>query len=295
MKNSESNTQGGFSIIELLIVLVVIGIIVTFAVAQFGASSASLERQNIAREFKVNLERARFDSVRRRATNCADMSRVEVTSPTSFRLISDQSQNGTVLKSDGTVDPADIRDVNFTNRSQVSIVGNALVFPIVYRFDQRGDVSTGPCPIDATVAVPTTTFCNSPCTFATATATNSNVVFVSDSGTATIMRGGTAVPTFDPPGVTNANVSEGIDNRLTVWTGTPPTPSPLPSVTVATPTPLPAVTPNPDPSATPTPTPSPTPVACSYGQKPNQDNCTCINPMKLQGSKCVGATPTPTP
>jgi len=302
MRNRGTKSQSGYSILEVLIVLVILIILVTFAVAQFGRSSENLERQNIAREFKVFLERARFDSVKRRASSCADMSRVEVTGPTAFRLISDQTNDGTVLKVDGTVDPSDVRPVDFANRSQISIVGDALVYPIIFRFDQRGNVSTGPCPI-AAAAVPTVTFCNLPCTTTTADSSNSNIVFVSATGTAALMKGGETVPTFDDPDVTDVNVNANIDRRLTVWNGTPPTPTPFPTPTPSpTPSPLPPATPTPTPNPsvtpTPTPTPSPTPTACTYGQFPNHNPpCTCISPMKVlkKNGPCVGITATPTP
>src|SRR5215204_4466830 len=95
-RSSVFQTQAGFSVVEMLIAVVIIMILVTFAVLQFGASAASLERQNVARAFKVSLERARFDSVKRRAAVCSEMSRVEIWSPTSFSLVTDRNQNGTI-------------------------------------------------------------------------------------------------------------------------------------------------------------------------------------------------------
>ena len=112
-RSSVFQTQAGFSVVEMLIAVVIIMVLVTFAVMQFGASAASLERQNIARQFKVNLERARFDSVKRRAANCADMARVEIWSPTSFDLLIDRNQNGTLETGSetSTVDFADSAQV----------------------------------------------------------------------------------------------------------------------------------------------------------------------------------------
>ena len=90
----QTDNQRGVSLIETLIVLVVIGILVALAVVTLGKSPNNLRRQAVAREFKVSLERARFNSIRRRASTCSDMSRVEITSPTSFTLITDQDQDG---------------------------------------------------------------------------------------------------------------------------------------------------------------------------------------------------------
>jgi len=188
MKKAEIKSQGGYSLIEILIVLAVVAIVVTFAVALFGASAKNLERQNIARQFKVSLERARFDSVKRRASNCADRARVEVTSPTSFNLITDSDQNGTIDVATET------RTIEYGSRSNVAIVDNAFqAFTI--RFDERGRATSGPCTAETAVNTPTI-FCNLPCTVATANAENSNVIFVSPTGTAAFLPGGSTIPTF---------------------------------------------------------------------------------------------------
>src|SRR5215203_5571273 len=78
MKSTEFNAQSGKSIMELMIVMTVIAILVTFAVGQLGSSKTNLHRQNLAREFKINLERARFDSVKRRATDPSTMANVKI-------------------------------------------------------------------------------------------------------------------------------------------------------------------------------------------------------------------------
>src|SRR5580765_5568202 len=124
MKGSRSNSQSGASIIELLIVLAIIAILFTLAAAQFGRSGENFERQNITREFKISLERARFDSVKRHANVVAQESRVTITSATDFNYATDLNQNGDLN------DPGEIRDVDFHNRGNVSIVGDSLVFPI---------------------------------------------------------------------------------------------------------------------------------------------------------------------
>ena len=135
MKGIETHSQKGASVIELLIVFVVIAVLFTMAAAQFGRTGENFERQNIAREFKISLERARFDSVKRRAATWATESRVDITSPTAFSYATDLNQNG-ILD-----DPGEVRVVDFQNRSNVTIQGNGLVFPITVRFDQRGQIT----------------------------------------------------------------------------------------------------------------------------------------------------------
>lgn len=296
MKNPRYTTQKGASVVEMLIVLAVLGIIVTFAVMQYGRSRENFTRQNIAREFKVYLERARFDSVKRHASTCSDMSSVTINSSTAFSYTIDRNQNGQLDL------PAETSTVDFSGQSGVTVVGNGLTLPVTIRFDERGraflrsDCDPSSIP---TATVPLFYFCNGACTSATVTDSNANAIFVSPAGTVAMMSGSSTLPTFDDPTVTNIPVGNSVDNRLTVWTGTQPTPTPLPSMTPATPTPLPSVSPNPSPSGSTSPSPTPTPIrACTYGEKPhgNPPSCQCYAPMYYDRSgKCIGITPTPTP
>lgn len=292
----------GFSLIELLIVVVVVGIIVTFSFLSFGSSAANLGRQNIAREFKVSLERARFDSVKRRATACSNMSSVTINNSTSFSTSIDRDQNGRLEL------PIETRVVNFANSSNVTIIGNGVTLPVTIRFDERGraflrsDCDPSSIP---TSSVPLLYFCNSTCTAATVNSQNANAIFISATGTVAMMTGDATLPTFDPPTVAAYPPTSGVDDDLTIWSGTPPTPTPFPPFTSPTPTPLPSATPTPvgtpPVGPTPLPTPTPTPIrACVYNERPrgNPPTCVCYSPMYLgNGSKCVGsaATPTPTP
>ena len=52
--------EAGFSLVEMIVVLVIIGIISTFAFMQRGSANEQFKRQNVARELKVAFERARF-------------------------------------------------------------------------------------------------------------------------------------------------------------------------------------------------------------------------------------------
>ncbi len=273
--------DAGFSIVELLIVLVILGIVASLAILALGRSSKIIDRENIAKELKVALERSRFDSVKRRPQTCADMSRVEIVSPTSFRYITDMNQNG-------QLEPAsESRVVEFAGRSEVRIVGTPPpTFPVVIRFDQRGNTSSGSCGSETDTETPTH-FCERNC--GTLTAANTTSVYVSPTGTVALLQGGEAVPTFANPAVSNVASDNGINPYLAVWTGTPPTPTPVgtPSgspVPTATPTP----TPTPTGSVTPTPTPvgSPTPLpSCSTNQRPgNPPVCLCDRGRFVQGN-----------
>lgn len=291
-----------------MVVLAIAAILVTLAVAQLGNSTNSLERQNIAREFKISLERARFDSVKRRPFNCTDMARVELTGPNSFKYVTDKDMNG-------ILDPlSETTVVDFSTSSSVEIVSDPpATYPIIIRFDQRGNVSSGPCGAEVPFTTPTV-FCQSPCTAATAGPSNSSIVYVSPTGTVAVLRGGESVPAFSAPDVTNVAVNTQINRDLAVWTGSPllpdanaspggETPSPSPSASpTSTPTPGPSPTispsPSPSPTATPTATPAPTatpqPTAtpglpsCSLNQRPgNPATCDCQPPWFVgKNGKC---------
>jgi type II secretory pathway pseudopilin PulG len=152
MRKMKLNLQSGISIIEVLVVLTVIVILTTIAITQLGRSKTDLQRQRIAREFKIYLERARFDSVKRRADTreinnikYSDMSRIILNSATSFTSVTDLNQNGTVLNADGTIEDGDKRVVDFTQRSEAQIVvsDETLLnkYPITLLFNQRGHIT----------------------------------------------------------------------------------------------------------------------------------------------------------
>jgi prepilin-type N-terminal cleavage/methylation domain-containing protein len=291
MKIVGKSSQSGKSIIELLIVLVVAGIITTFAVMQIGNAQNNLQRQNLAREFKVNLERARFDAVKRRAETVAEMATITITSATSYMVKLDLNQ-------DGILSTLEEKTVSFGNRSSVKIVGTNLVFPVTIRFNYLGQVTATNG--DNTVFTPTFTFCEGDCTILTANATNANVIAVSPTGTVAMLSGGETIPTYDNPTVTNVGTGSDINPWVlevtdrSVITNTTPTPTPTPP-TGSNPTPSPTPTgtdSTPTPTATPIPTATPTPtpnvVYCTSGQRPSQTGCTCKLPMTVRSNgKCM--------
>ena len=279
MKIVGTNSQTGASIMELLIVLAVAAILATVAISRFDRSGSNLERQNVAREFKADLERARFDSVKRRASTCSDMSRVTINDATSFSVTTDRNQNGTLET------PAETQNMSFAGRSDVTIVGNGVTLPVTIRFDERGHALLSDCVTSPPPNVPLVYFCNGTCTPATADSQNSNVVFISAAGTVALLTGGSTMPTFANPSVSSIDANLQVNPLLAVWDPSAPssTPTPTPAST-ATPTPTP--TPSPTPSGTPTPTPTPAPI-CFTGEKPSLTGCTCQSPMWLRtNGKC---------
>jgi prepilin-type N-terminal cleavage/methylation domain-containing protein len=302
MINKKFGSQSGKSLIEVIVVLVVAAILVTFAVAQFGKTDKYMTRGNFAREFKVNLERARFDSIKRRAEGAAAaLSRVIITSATSFTVITDYNQ-------DGKLDPAtESRVVNFTGG--IKFVGS-LVYPITLTFDRHGHVyATNGVMIDGNPQAisPVFTICDKGCTLETANASNSSVISISPSGTVALLKGGETPPNFNKPNVSNVSSSQDVNPWVSTadedaTTVDHPTSTPVPTpVSSATPTPTATATPTstatPTATATPVPTtspsptatatPTPTPNACATGARPAQTGCTCYLPKTVRASgKC---------
>jgi prepilin-type N-terminal cleavage/methylation domain-containing protein len=52
---NRGHASHGFSLIEVVIVLVIVAILATFAIMALGGSAENLDRKNIAKEFKVSL------------------------------------------------------------------------------------------------------------------------------------------------------------------------------------------------------------------------------------------------
>ena len=60
-------TEGGASVLELIVVLVIVGIVSAFTVSSIRKSRDSLALQNSVRKLAAYIEKARLDAVRRLA------------------------------------------------------------------------------------------------------------------------------------------------------------------------------------------------------------------------------------
>jgi len=194
MKPNEPDLQGGFSLIEVFIVLVIIAVITTFALLTFGRSKVDLHRQAVAREFKIYLERARFDSVKRRAED-PNRANLVLNSATSFTAQLDFNEDG-VLQANET------RTVDFTQRSSTQIlVTDTLNYPVTISFDRRGHVTS----VDnlGDDVTPVFTIC-SDCADASP---DRSVISVSTTGTVSVTTDEVDPSALPTPTVTNANVA----------------------------------------------------------------------------------------
>jgi prepilin-type N-terminal cleavage/methylation domain-containing protein len=194
MKPNEPSPQGGFSLIELFIVLVLLSIITTFALLAFGSAKVDLNRQAVVREFKIYLERARFDSVKRRAED-PNRAAVTLNSATSFTVRLDYND-------DGTLQAGETRTVDFSQRSNTQIlVTDTLNYPVTISFDRRGHVTT----IDGSDNEINPIF--TICTNCEEASPDNSVISLSTTGTVSISSDQPDPSALPTPVVTNVNVT----------------------------------------------------------------------------------------
>lgn len=196
--------QRGFSLTELLMVTIVIAVVSAIAIYQFNAPRIQFSRQNVSRELKVALERARFDSVKRRADTAASYARVVITS-TSYTL-------GTDRDNDGDVDSNDSIVKSF-NGSGITIQSSGASLPLTVLFNQRGEVSfvdSGGSPVSPV----TFRICNGDCS--TPSNANSDLLVLTPTGTVNLLGGASTVPVFTAPPITTVSGSTDIEPLATV-------------------------------------------------------------------------------
>ena len=180
--------QNGLSLVELLVVMVVIAIVAALALMSRPAVNEQLRRQQAARELKVAFERARFDSVKRRADSSTTRAYVEIF-PNSFTLRTDLNQ-------DGTLDASDDKNYPFPSGIVADGYGFSLGSSKLVEFDRRGKASV------ADGSDPEFMICSgASCPTAPGNASTSHTVLVTLTGTVNLLDGGIAVPTFNNPTV----------------------------------------------------------------------------------------------
>lgn len=190
--------QRGVSLIEILVVIVIISIVSAIALMQQGSANTQFQRQNIARELKVAFERARFDSVKRRAqppVNVGDpdpRARVVVNS-NSFVLWTDVNANGIPEAGEAvtTALPTGVVNAKYGSGS----------LPLTVTFTMRGETTSS--------SAPQFYVCNGSCS--SPTNDNSNIVLVTPTGTVNLLAGGAGLPAFGVPSVNAIPTSSGIN------------------------------------------------------------------------------------
>lgn len=199
---SLSGRQHGFSIIEIMIVVLIMTVIVTFAIISFGTSKPKFNRQNLARQLKIALEHARFNSVKRRASDPAKQASVVINS-NSFSLTADDDGNNTFSAGETTT-------TSLTNQD-LSILADNMTFPVTIKFNYRGEITATWA--GGTSSNPQFLVCNGVCdtgVFSTANTSKANRVLVSPAGTVDLLAGTDPVPGFQGPGVSNISTNTNI-------------------------------------------------------------------------------------
>jgi prepilin-type N-terminal cleavage/methylation domain-containing protein len=190
----QSNShQSGITLMELLVVIVVISVLAGFALMQRGAANQQLTRQNVAQQLKSAFERARFDSVKRRAVGSSEEAKVTIT-PTSYTLrIYNDDVNGLPVGVDSvTTLPAGI---------VIGLHDGSALTSQEVTFNMRGETPSSP--------LPEFYVCNVDCT--SPNNSKANLVIVTFTGTVNLLSGDADLPTFGLPTITNVNSSTGIN------------------------------------------------------------------------------------
>ena len=195
--------QRGVTLTELLIVIIIIGIVSTFALMQRGSANEQFQRQNVARELKVAFERARFDSVKRRA-ECSGVQAKVVVNATNFTLWTDKD-------ADGTPESSETESTDFSGQNIV-VSGPGFSLPVTVSFNQRGEVTA----TDGTVSSTNPGFfvCNGVSCPGTPTNGDTNKVYVTQTGTVDLIGGGESLPSFGAAGGTVVGTSDEININL---------------------------------------------------------------------------------
>ena len=222
MKIKNLYSQSGFSLIEVMIVVVLLGILSTIAILNLTSSKTDFQRQRIAREFKVYLERARFDSVKRRAQdtradNTNDMANVTLESASSFTSLID-------INGDGLLNTAtEKRRVNFSNLSdtEISVLDTKLNYPITIRFNQRGQVIAKD-KSDKVVNPVVFTICSKNCSGPKQNNQDLTVISVSTSGTVAVLPNDSNPSPLPTPSITSSPPQFNCSVTLANSNSTPP-------------------------------------------------------------------------
>ena len=121
-------SSAGFYIFELIIVVLMAGVILGYAIMRLRSNQVAIVRVNAAREFVTYLEQARIDSNRRQTTTVDQMACVTVVDNKTYSYMIDAN-------SDGRLDPP--KNITIATANSLRIKGP---FPKIFRFDPLGRI-----------------------------------------------------------------------------------------------------------------------------------------------------------
>ncbi len=123
-------SERGFSVLELILVLTLIGIVSGFAYVRLAAAREVMRVTNSSREFTNFVQKARLDSIRRHAITAANQATVVINNGTTYTVTGDFDGNG-------VADSLKELQQGVTFAATASD-GSAVTLPITISFDWRG-------------------------------------------------------------------------------------------------------------------------------------------------------------
>ena len=162
MKTSQQSrkSEAGFSVIQILIVVVITTLIASFAIIRIGQARRVMNLDESARTLTGYLEKARIDSIRRRAQTTAQMARVAAINSTTYSVTMDFDGRGVITT----------RNISLPTGITLTIPNDpdtGLPSPPSASFDWRGDSPGGE-------------------SFVFSYGTTQSTIFVTDSGDVTL-------------------------------------------------------------------------------------------------------------
>jgi prepilin-type N-terminal cleavage/methylation domain-containing protein len=204
--DAKFRSEAGVSLVELLVVCVIIGIVASLAILRPGSANEKLRRQTVSGQLKSAFERARFDSVKRRAVNEDQKAKV-VVAGNRFTLFTDVNMNGVITD---TVD-----SVLTTLPAGITIqrYDGAAFGPSneTVAFNMRGEVPLSPAPQFIV--------CNGTCpAIEFLTPAVADILLVTPTGTVSLLPGepGAIVPFTNPALNGSTSVTDDINPDVTV-------------------------------------------------------------------------------
>lgn len=96
LNSNKTSDASGFTLLELIMVVMMISILVGFAITQIAQAKQNITRANAVRELTTYIEKARLDSIRRHATTPAQMAQVAIINTGFYSVTLDANGDGTV-------------------------------------------------------------------------------------------------------------------------------------------------------------------------------------------------------
>ena len=122
------NDPSGFTLLQLLITVAIIGIVTAYAFTQLSNAQQAMRLSGSTREFMNYMEKARIDSIRRHAMTAAQMASVSITGLRSYTIAID-------FNADGAIEP---RLIDLPQNRGVKFVTGSTTLPIKITYNWRG-------------------------------------------------------------------------------------------------------------------------------------------------------------